>query len=154
MSILSKEEWERRERNVCRRNAENKGVLEEQSIDEEVANAMATLCAFRHNLHTNGRDILWCSEHCEHRELEKDLNCGIHEMLEEQGIENDLFWDTDDLWSDSLTDVMDDYDISEEEAQEEISIFVERVNTEIEEFLRCFDEKHGTNYAPTGEQRY
>ena len=59
MGILSKSDYERRLRNVDRRNAENADILEEQGFETDQIRALEDLCSIRHDLHTFGAETLW-----------------------------------------------------------------------------------------------
>ena len=158
MGVLTKEDYERRQRNVDRRNADNADILEEQGFDEEQISALEELCSIRHELHTFGVDVLWNIEHTDHDKYFYWLfgdGRSIYEMLNNAGFDNELRFKVDALPSSQDDEFMEieDFDKYYEESVEVISDFLDDVNQKIEEWLRDFDEKHGTHYAPTGAQR-
>ena len=59
--------------------------------------------------------------------------------------------DNDFEWLDD--DEIDDHDEYYENTLNEISDFLIDVNNKIENWLRDFDKKYGTHYAPTGAWR-
>ena len=155
MGILSKSDYERRMRNVDRRNTENADILEEQGFETDQIRALEDLCSIRHELHTFGAETLWNVECGSHDRFRDWLNGGIQEMLEDAGFDNDLLFDTDDLPASNDDEFMDidDFDVYYEESIEVLSDFIDDVNRKIEKWLRKFDKQYGTHYAPTGLQR-
>ena len=109
-------------------------------------------------MHTFGVDVLWNIEHTDHDKYFYWLfgdGRSIYEMLNNAGFDNELRFKVDALPSSQDDEFMEieDFDKYYEESVEVISDFLDDVNQKIEQWLRDFDEKHGTHYAPTGAQR-
>ncbi len=144
MSVLTKEEWEARDRAVARRNAENAKV---KTLTEEQHGALAELCAFRHDLHC-GDCHMWCSESDEGLRIWDGLGEWDAKLaavgLPEIGLDSDEF----------ITDATWDLDFgTKAEAMEALADFVDMQNELIEAYLRRIDGEHGTHYEPTGAHR-
>lgn len=155
---MRKEMFEAKARYAERKNSDNFDIATINGMEEEQAGAIVKLCAYRHYIHTH-QDSLWCVESADYDKMNDLLNGGIYEMLKEVGIENMLAWDTSDLDNDQTYDLnLDDATEEEkEEAYEEayraVYYFVERVNKQIEKFLKEIDEKYKTQFCPTGLSR-
>ena len=158
-SLLSKSDYERRERNLRICNAENAEILTNQGFEKEQIDAIEQVCYIRHELHTHGAKTLWATESSNFSTYYNWLDGGIWEILNDAGIKNNLkFYDVEDLPCDNDFEWLDDDEIGDhdeyyENALNEISDFLIDVNNKIENWLRDFDKKYGTHYAPTGAWR-
>jgi hypothetical protein len=151
MAYKTKEQYQRHADNAHRRNQENKEIT---TLSEEQHDALAALCAFRHELHTNQKS-LFNTESCNHSDYIRSLDGEIMENLNEVGLPNSLTFDIFSFESDSEydEDIDGDYDEWYEKSIAGVFSFVEKVNSEIENYLREIDKIHGTSYCPTGALR-
>jgi hypothetical protein len=151
MSILNKDQYQRRAENSAKRMEIQKQI---SSLTEEQHDAIAKVCSMRHDLHSN-LDALLISESVNFSTFNSWL-CGDNDesfnmLLKNVGIDNDLSWSPEDLPADDSmwSEFYSDYDEFYEEEYEIAS----NIHLQIENFLRKIDAEHGTSYAPTGFQR-
>ena len=151
MAYKTKEQYQRHAENAHRRNQENKEIT---TLSEEQHDALAALCAFRHELHTNQKS-LFNTESSNHSDYIRSLDGGIMDSLDEVGLPNSLTFDIFSFESDSEydEDIDGNYDEWYEKSIAGVFSFVEKVNSEIESYLREIDKIHGTSYCPTGALR-
>lgn len=131
---------------------DNVDTAVDNGMPEEQALVLGNLCRIRHIMHCN-MDALYFSEYSYHDELVGYLEGGIHEMLDDVDLDNDLIWYTDDLDTD---EVCIDLDYSEKETDEAyiaVIEFMNKVNNEIEQYLLKIDKKYKTKFCPTGHAR-
>lgn len=118
---------------------------------------LSWLCQIRHELHTH-QDGIFITGSADFYKftglIESSWGEGeINERLKEAGL-NPIRWG--DLQAD---DIPDDYHFEEEgyqtweDAYEAAIEKAEEINSVIENYLREIDEKHGTEYCPTGMTR-
>lgn len=148
-------DYERRERNITRRNEENRAILENSGIEKasEIADFMEELGNIRHKIHTND----WFSvESLDFDEImnwlyDTEGSSRVDKRLKEIGIP------TIKGLPPFSEDVVSSLDIESgmeyEDAREEWSSQVESMNDSIENWMRDFDAKYGTSYTPTGKWR-
>ena len=151
MSILNKDQYQRRAENSAKRMENQKQI---SSLTEEQHDAIAQVCSMRHELHSN-LDALLISESVNFSTfnswLSSDNEDSFNMILKNVGIDNDLSWSPEDLPADDSmwSEFYSDYDEFYENEYEVAS----NIHLYIENFLRKIDEEHGTSYAPTGFQR-
>jgi len=156
--MLNEEEYERRNEAAAQRMEKN---AENTSLSEEQHEVLAELCSIRHKMHCHPNGF-WISESCDYRIFFNYIDSEINELLRNAGLPaikfpdatncpSDADWDMElnqsDYSDDEWEDMMDD-------AHHEALNFAEKINTIIEDYLKKIDEKHGTNYAPTGALRF
>lgn len=142
MARKSKEQYQHQTENAHKRNFEQKEIA---TLTEEQHEALAQVCSIRHELHTNQKS-LFCSESSKYSTLLNYLDGGIKEILNSAKLKNSLSW--------NIVDLPSDYDCEDsDKGLSEVFSFVEKVNSEIENYLREIDKTHGTNYCPTGALR-
>ena len=147
-SYLSKEAYEGRQRYVDKRNEENEANA--INVTEEQHNVIQEITAMRHKIHST--DDLYNTESAGYEE-QSDFLENINSELEENGLPP-IEWTVETVDIPSDMDVV--YGIAENETEnfEEFAKIKEQINTDIEEYLRKFDEEHNTKYTPTGATRY
>lgn len=139
-------------RNRMLKNAENENLTEDQH------DALAWLCAKRHEVHTNQKAFFY-DGHAQNREYWNliDDGCGYGVIREKMMSVNlpDLKWSFNP--DDYLTDMLcDEFGYSEEETDAEYEAVIEmagKFNSDIEQYLRSIDKTYGTDYCPTGYAR-
>ena len=160
---LSKSDYERRNKNILKRNEDNFEIALENGMTEEQADAIIWLCAVRHDIHTFGTEKIFIGED----DKFIDLFIGeIKERLNEVGFKNKLDWEFDLINLPSNSTLDDDYDLDSNsenyyeeydnavaDAYDKISDFISKVNDDIEKFLNEIDKKYKTKFAPTGAWR-
>lgn len=180
MGYISKDGYERKAAAAAQRMAENAEV---DTLTEDQHEALAWLCAVRHEMHTTDADAMYYTEYAD-SDLWANL-CGT-EVMDEDGeiqqrladaglpaiqdirVPDPMSTDADSTYmsTDELLDVLPESyrpeDTTDEsavaEAYSEYGIhecreYAERVNTTIEQYLRAIDEEHGTSYCPSGATR-
>lgn len=172
-----KEMFEGKKRYAQRKAAENAEIASENGLTDEQIDALDSLCSFRHWLHCNS-DRAANEESPEYSEIAKE--CSEY-WEDEDGTQRAtikrLFgeypfsrrdWNSINDWRDLIDQEetlkemgMEGVDPDSDEAYEawigycyttNAKIF-EKINDEIEAFLKKVDEKYGTNYCPTGISR-
>lgn len=142
MARKSKEQYQRHTENA---HAKQNSMKEITTLTEEQHEALSQVCSIRHELHSNQKS-LFNSESSKYSTLLNYLDGGIKEILNSAKLKNNLSW--------NIVELPSDYDCDDIElGLSEVFTFAERVNTEIENYLREIDKLHGTNYCPTGALR-
>lgn len=148
--------YERKNEWAANRMEQNKNI---DTLTEQQHDALAWLCSIRHTIHTNQKSMFISNS------VDFDLwkyidgvdDNTIKEKLESVGLPNNLSWDALFVPSDYDYNMRFNEDKSwynDYDAAYEIHIdFLEKVNTDIENYLRNIDKEHGTNYAPSGHTR-
>lgn len=161
MAYLTKDDYFRREQAAARRmqrNAENPALTEAQH------DALATLCAVRHELHSTPRvgDVLFNEEDPGYSRLwailetENQTN-EVLTALTEAGLPA-MDWTCDGVEYDSMLMWKEVYgtEATEDEIEDAVMGLYDLArafNDTCEAYLRGIDNKYGTNYAPTGALR-
>ncbi len=152
MAVLSKQQYERRNENAAIRMEQN---AKAQTLNTGQHEALSWLCKVRHDIHTNQKAI-FCVESGDHSKLSRYIDSEIKEKLREVGLKNSLSWNMLDVPDDHFYDKPEDeggFNLDYDTAYETCIRFLEKVNTDIEKYLRSIDEIHGTSYCPTGLTR-
>jgi len=154
MGLISKEGYEAKERYAQKRMEENAKI---ETLTEEQHNALAWLCAVRHEMHTN-KKAFFNSENANNSKFYEYIDTRINEVL--SGCELPcISWtiSTFDIVSDidyyELLDADEQTDDKYDELLSECYDQVEQINKDIENYLRKIDKQHKTNYCPTGATR-
>lgn len=158
MARLSASEYEKRKANAELKMAKNALVL---SLTEEQHDALATLCAARHNMHSSMDS---CAKSTENGLLQDIIRAngeirkaGLAPIPDIGTDDGDDFIDIDTIALARELENMDvddeGYSTWEEETYERIIEELESLNQTIEQYLAKIDAKYGTQYAPTGAQR-
>ena len=158
---MKKEMFEAKAGYVENKNSLNRDILNGKFSDAQIG-SIESLCQIRHELHSNAAISLYCSESADFNEYLNLYELGITRMMGNAGFNDfpsinidpcDFASDSD--WYNDCVDKEDyeDIDAFYASAIEENSKIVNEVNSQIEKWLRDFDEKNGTSYAPTGFAR-
>ena len=129
-------------------------------MSEEQAELISKLCEIRHEFHCNIDNIVKSADNdsmSDIVEIEKSIN---ESGLPELDITSTLY-DIDDmngLIYDYGDNVPEDHESQEfqdwyDDNYERIYSEVEKVNSDIEDYLRQIDETYGTHWCPTGQLR-
>jgi hypothetical protein len=143
MAKKTKKQYSRHTENAHRKHEEMKSI---SSLTEEQHYASSEICSIRHELHSN-QESIYKTGSSNFSKFNNYLDYKIKEILDEVGLKNNLSWNVDIL----PTDYEDDSNY--EDDIQEIYCFMEKVNREIESFLRSVDNMYGTEYCPTGKLR-
>ena len=160
--MSNKEMWEAKERYISNRNRDNRSKVEDLLTEEQIG-AVEWLCKVRHDLHVNGDEVLFYTEHAENSYYTDLVTELITNTMREQFSDFPYIYidvvelNDDDCWfNPDIIDQADyNYDMQEYylECTSEIYEEIKRINTIIEDWLREFDEKYNTSYCPTGATR-
>lgn len=167
MAYLDKDAYERREAYAHRRFRENAEIAEEQLTEEQIE-LLDKLTSFRHELHTSHEE-LFRSQGTHNLEeqivdifiTDETLNERINEAFGKRAFQ----YVRD--YIEKAVDIYDDYEYEEANEEEKDEVYLrlyselyhstsrslERINDEIEAFLREIDKKCGTTFCPTGRTR-
>lgn len=160
--MSNKEIWEAKERYISNRNRDNRSKVEDLLTEEQI-DAVEWLCKVRHELHSNGDEVLFYTDRAENSYYTDLVTERITDTMREQFanfpriyincdmLNYDFCWDDENIID--REDYNHDYDNYACECKQEIREQIERINTIIEDWLREFDEKYKTNYCPTGATR-
>jgi len=159
MSKLTKDHYSRRNENAARRMTENATV---QTLTTDQHELLSNICSLRHELHSN-QDDLFCCEGSNYKpfweqisnlsDRARQLSLDGCPCIDIESLPNDHdydevdFWDMEDWWSD------DEDDDLRSNALNAVLEAAQEYNSKIESFLAKIDNKHGTNYCPTGATR-
>ena len=157
MAKLNKEEYSRRNENAARRMAANSKI---STLTQDQNNALANICKARHELHLNIENVIK-SDLFNYKQNIVNANVLINESgvdpMDFVGTDNSDFIDIDSI---EEAKEFDEVDIDDEDYQDwydstynRIHQELEKLNKDIEEYLKQIDVKYLTNYAPTGSQR-
>lgn len=160
--MSNKEMWEAKERYISNRNRDNRSKVEDLLTEEQIG-AVEWLCKVRHDLHTNGDEVLFYTEQAENSYYTDLVTERITDTMREQFNDFPTVYidvadlNDDDCWYNSdiidQSDYNNDFDEYYLESTREIREQIERINAIIEDWLREFDEKYNTSYCPTGATR-
>lgn len=125
------------------------------TLTEEQHNALATICSIRHQLHCNTK-ALFNADSADFNNLFDQYDSindiltsaklsPIQDLLDSEEIISTIDYEADD----EGMNFNDWWDSHLEEAYDQW----EDINSKIEAYLREIDEKHGSEYAPTGKTR-
>lgn len=139
----------RRNENAAERMFENSKI---QTLSEEQHEALSELCRMRHEIHSN-QESLYISEASEQSlfsELYQILN-EINKLFKNKLIlPNPEDFPSDD---DKYNDIIENTEEAEEENLAEFYKMMNKLNSDIEKYLKNIDKEHKTNYCPTGATR-
>lgn len=153
MSYLSKEDYDRQTKAAAKKMERNSLI---ETLTPEQHKALRELCRARHFIHSNMKSIF----NDESSEAETFLNyfveggtSNVLDNLTAAGLPKldlsvDIIMDMPTL---STYNEIDDMTL--EDALDLHFELLERINTEIENYLGAIDEEHGTKYKPTGALR-
>ena len=156
--MLDKNDYERRQNNIAKRNQANYEILKDKLQDDDLAldisNLLDTITKMRHEIHSS--DDLFNPESSNyHKQL--DFIDSINSELYDLGLKPiSNLPEISNIVDSSWFYETHDYD-TYEEAYDDFLKDKERINNAIELWLQEFDSKYGTDYAPTGtwrNQRY
>lgn len=171
MSILSRNEYEAKERNAAQKNIRNAETAIANGMTEEQAEAVAWMCAKRHWLHTHDGSDLANGEASANSELtgficqnyngdgdDEFVVCST--ILNEQPFmpceasELPAYEDWDYvLDDDDKEEYNGDYVAFRDAMDAKAGEMINNINNQIENWLRKVDEKFGTSFCPTGASR-
>ena len=153
-------ELRQRQESADKRMRQNRKV---KSLTGEQHDALAYLCRVRHEMHA-GQDAFFLTDDPRYAAFElllgRDGNGELNRMLKDAGlptidIDTDIFRaETDKCFKREDFDTDHDYEMARAQAFDASNRLAEKINFEIEEYLRGVDKKHGTDYCPTGEFRH
>jgi len=162
---LKKRQYEQRAFSASKRMAEN---AKNDSLTSEQHEVIASLCSYRHNLHSSMDRICQNDENGQKNELIR-----INSLLKEVGLTpmdfcgynpGEDFIDIDDMQESIFFAKEDGTYIDEDEHPQEYQDWyddtyheimqkLEDLNTNIENYLSEIDKKYNTSYCPTGALR-
>jgi len=154
MGALTKEQYEYRRESATQRCIDNKENC--NSLSDEQHDLMSEICSMRHEIHSN-QDSLYNTESGSFKKYFDWLNdesdeC-INGKLKNSGLPI-MEWSIDIICmpcdNDRYEGVIDNTDEAEEENRDEFYEQCNVINNDIENYLRNIDDKHGTNYCPSG----
>ena len=161
MAYLSKDQYNKRERNAMLRNEQNAEIAQQKGLTETQTDLLSELCAARHNMHCNIDRIIYSGAEYGLSEIEE-----LTDSINASGLPTISFGDFE---SDICHIDIDTFDIlyeveqlPEDDAEREAwkdshyeALYdqLEEVNAIIERYLTSIDKQYGTHYAPTGLQR-
>jgi hypothetical protein len=156
MGMLNKEQYEYRRESAARRAYDNKTSCD--SLTEEQHDLLAEICSMRHEIHCNQSSLYntgsgsyseywhWLSDAADDGE-------DINSKLKRAGMKT-IEWSTNmeeaECDNDRYDGIIDDTDEADEENRDSFYERMESINNDIEAYLRIVDEKHGTDYCPSG----
>lgn len=166
MGYVNKEGYERKAEWAARRNAKNAEI---ETLTPEQHEALAEVCRMRHEIHI-GHKAMFVTESANYDKLWSYLpnwegSGKINEVLSETGLAKielpDLTMSApnDNIWCEAMEDddrAEYDDDIDRwiaEYAEPTLEDMLDKVNNQIEDYLRNIDKEHGTSYCPTGATR-
>ena len=164
MSYFDKSVYERKSDWAGKKNNEECEKGMKNGMTAEQAEAMKRLCADRHYIHTHAEELFY-EESADYPRVTGllDPDCGsttesIWEYLKSAGFDNNLFADTSVLDDDHTYNQYEDSAEKNDEkmrqkALSECYVFIEKMNSKIENFMRSIDEKFGTEFCPSGKAR-
>ena len=169
MAILTKEEFDKRNENAAKRNAENTNIAVENGLPCEIGETLEWLCNRRHWFHCLDVESVYNSESFEYGNFYHFVQKEDDEIIKlEEYFNKPVFsvsqltieaLPTDYDWNECLDDEEKEniYDDDEEkyrlESLSKIMDFKNNINNQIEKFLADVDVQYKTHYAPTGNQR-
>ncbi len=147
---LKKEKYERKREWAANRMEKNKEIT---TLTEEQHDILSDLASFRHELHIN-QFALYNSEHSQNPKFNKYIDT-INDKLKEAKLPSISLIKIEDIPSteDRYNGIIDNTDEAENKNRNEALRIAEEINSNIEKYLRAIDEKHGTDYAPSGASR-
>lgn len=155
MGFITKEIREGKDLYAAKEKTKNIELAIINGATEEQADAIAMLCTDRHYIHSNKSDV-FLAESGNAQEISDLLspcsNSSINEYLVKAGlprIEYAYSFD-DDTSNDYLYELEG---MTYEEAEEKTNKVMEQFDKDIIKYIKEFDEKYNTHFAPTGEGR-
>lgn len=147
--------YEAKESYVIKRNNENRAKLDGVLTEDQI-NAIESLCSFRHRLHISAEKLY----------LDEYSDASFYtEEISEYGddIEGTQRYTIQKLFGvypfdriEYFTEIDEDLNeenMSRDDMESENLDRIEKLNDQIEEFLKNIDDKYGTDYCPTGKAR-
>lgn len=168
MAILTKEQFEKRNENAAKRNAENTNIAVENGLPREIGESLEWLCNRRHWFHSLAAEHGFNSEGTEFDAFYDFLRQNDENFKTLRDFFHTNIFEMDELAIDMLPCDADWFDVFDQKDKEyhnndfnnfkqftceQISEIKERINGEIEKFLQSVDDKYNTHYKPTGNQR-
>lgn len=155
MGFITKEIREGKDLYAVKKKTENIELAIINGATEEQAQAMATLCGDRHYIHSNNSDV-FLAESSNAQKISDLLspcsNCSINEYLANAGLPRIEY--TYDFDNDTSNDYLYELEgMTYEEAEEKTDEVMEQFDKDIIKYIKQFDEKYNTHFAPTGEGR-
>ena len=148
MSYLRKQQYQYRQESATNRMEENARI---DTLTEEQHEALATICAMRHELHSANINDLYNTESGNFDKLTEYMtNFTGEEQNFSKIAENAKLPSLNITYGDDLPTDADPEPIEYEDARREITSYIEKVNTEVEHYLAKIDIEYGTFYCPIG----
>ena len=147
MAYLDKEAYERKNEYAAKRMIKNSLV---ETLTPKQHEVLASICQMRHKIHTH-QEALFFSESSEHTLFWAWIDYEINAMLSEVNLPEMKFNNSDDTYITDSTYELDE--LTYDEGYKMMIEYAEKVNHTIENYLKKIDEKHETEYCPTGNGR-
>jgi hypothetical protein len=152
MGYLNKAQYDYRRESAAKKMREQRSIT---SLTEEQHEALSDVCRIRHELHCSMEDRFYtgsCNFSAHWHYCNNDYDSSIYAILKNVGLENNLFWNNEEIPNDMDWEDYEEWDCWED-AYQACYDFCGNINKEIEQYLRNVDKKHGTEYAPSGSLR-
>lgn len=156
MGFITKEIREGKDLYAAKKKTENIELAVINGATEEQADAIAMLCTDRHYIHSNKSDVFLAesgnADMISRKLSDSSAGESINDYLSKAGlprIEYTYSFD-DDTSNDYLYELEG---MTYEEAEEKTDEIMEQFDKDIIKYIKQFDEKYNTHFAPTGEGR-
>lgn len=155
MGFITKEIREGKDLYAAKKKTENIELAIINGATEEQADAIAMLCTDRHYIHSNNSDV-FLAESSNAQKISDLLSpcssSSINEYLANAGLPRIEY--TYDFDNDTSNDYLYELEgMTYEEAEEKTDEVMEQFDKDIIKYIKQFDEKYNTHFAPTGEGR-
>lgn len=155
MGFITKEIREGKDLYAAKEKAKNIELAIVNGATEEQAQAMAALCGDRHYIHSNNSDV-FLAESSNAQKISDLLspcsNSSINEYLVKAGLPRIEY--TYDFDNDTSNDYLYELEgMTYEEAEKKTDEVMEQFDKDIIKYIKEFDKKYNTHFAPTGEGR-
>lgn len=157
MAYLNKKQYDYRRESAAKRMQENKEI---DTLTEDQHDILSELCKIRHKIHSDKKNVIISDDENYKAKLIR-INIKLME-LELPYMEFIPCGEGDYIDIDTI-DGLYEYDEVPEDDEERkewydnnywrISEELEKLNSQIEKYLKGIDEKYNTNYCPTGNLR-
>lgn len=157
MAILKYNDYQRRRESAAKRMIDNS---KNENLTEEQHEALAELCKIRHEIHSNVKSVIISDD-----ENYKARLINVNIKLEELGLPYMKFipcGEGDYIDIDTIDGLYEYGEPPEDDEEKQewyddnyhrISEELEKLNENIEKYLKVIDDKYSTNYCPTGGLR-